>query len=106
MPRRRLIPLVCAIACAAAFPAAAAATVTHDGSRTFRETITGHDFNICGFPGTFNMVISSEWHSTEANGGYSSGSTARAETPRPFGALRLVRGGRRGWPAGVRQRRR
>ena len=70
MPSRRLIPLVCAIACAAAFPAAAAATVTHDGSRTFRETITGHDFNICGFPGTFNMVISSEWHSTEANGGY------------------------------------
>ncbi len=70
MPRRRLISLVCAIACAAAFPAAAAATVIHDGSRTFRVTETAHDFNICGILGTFDMVISTQWHSTETNAGY------------------------------------
>jgi hypothetical protein len=70
MPRLGFVLLVCAIACAAAFPAGAAATVTHDGSRTFREHETGHDLNICGFPATFDMVISSEWHSVEANGGY------------------------------------
>ena len=43
--------------------------MTHDGSRTFRATETGHDLNICGFPATFDFVVTSEWHSTEANGG-------------------------------------
>jgi hypothetical protein len=61
---------VCAIACAAGFPAVAAASVTHDGSRTFRATETDHNLNICGFPATFDFVVSSEWHSTEANGGF------------------------------------
>jgi hypothetical protein len=67
--RHRALLVVCAIACAAALPAVAAATVTHDGSRTFRVTETGHNFNICGQLGTFDMVISTEWHATEANGG-------------------------------------
>lgn len=70
MSRLRFIPLVCAIACAAAFPAAAPAAVTHDGSRTFRVTETDHDLNICGFPATFDMVTTAEWHSTEAAGGF------------------------------------
>ena len=70
MRHLRFIPLVCAIVCAAALPAGAAATVTHDSSRTFRVTETGHDLNICGFPGTFNMVISGEWHSTETSAGF------------------------------------
>ena len=38
MRHLRFIPLVCAIVCAAALPAGAAATVTHDSSRTFRVT--------------------------------------------------------------------
>jgi len=70
MRRLRFIPIVCAIACAVAFPAVAAATVTHDGSRTFRVTETEHNYNICGFFGTFDFVVTSEWHSTEANGGF------------------------------------
>jgi hypothetical protein len=70
MRHLRFIPLVCAIICAAALPAGAAATVAHDGSRTFRVTESGHDLNICGFPGTFNMVISGEWHSTETSAGF------------------------------------
>jgi hypothetical protein len=72
MSRLRFVPLVCAIACAVGFPAAAAATVTHDGSRTFRVHEGGgpSNYNICGFLGTFDMVISTEWHSVEANGGF------------------------------------
>jgi hypothetical protein len=70
MPRLRFAPLLCAIACAAAVPAAASATVTHQGSRTFRQTTTAHDLNICGLPATFNMVTTVEWHSTEGSGGF------------------------------------
>jgi hypothetical protein len=70
MSRLGLVSLICAIACAVAFPAVAAATVTHDGSRTFRATETGHNLNICGLPATFDFVVTSEWHSTEANGGF------------------------------------
>ena len=71
MSRLRIVPLVCAIACAAAFPVASAATVTHDGARGFRVTEPpAHDLNICGFPGTFNMVTTFEWHSTEGTGGF------------------------------------
>jgi hypothetical protein len=70
MRRLRFTPLACAIACAAAFPAVAAATVTHDGSRTFRVTETAHDLNICGFPATFDFVVSAEWHSTETDRGF------------------------------------
>jgi hypothetical protein len=67
----RYLPLVCAIACAAAFPAGAFASATHGRSRTFRVTEPpAHDLNICGFPGTFNMVISGEWNSTETSAGY------------------------------------
>jgi hypothetical protein len=69
MSRLGLISLVCAVACAVAFPAVAAATVTHDGSRTFRTTETGHDLNICGFPATFDFVVTTEWHSTETSTG-------------------------------------
>jgi hypothetical protein len=39
----RAVLVVCAIAYAVAFPAFAAATVTHDGARTFRVTETAHD---------------------------------------------------------------
>ena len=70
MRHLRFIPLLCAIVCAAALPVAAAASVTHDRSRTFRATETSHDLNICGVPGTFNMVISGEWHSTETSAGF------------------------------------
>jgi hypothetical protein len=72
MPRLRFVPLVCAIACAVGFPAAAAATVTHDGSRTFRVHEGGgpSNYNICGFLGTFDMVISTDWHSVETKGGF------------------------------------
>lgn len=69
MSRLRLIALAGALACAVGFPAAAAATATHDGSRTFRVHQGGHDLNICGFPATFDFVVTTEWHSVEANGG-------------------------------------
>src|SRR5207302_11099772 len=69
MPRPRFILLACVIACAAAVPAASAA-VTHDGSRTFRQTTTGHDLNICGLPGTFDTVTRIEWHMTDGSGGF------------------------------------
>jgi hypothetical protein len=70
MPRPRFVLLVCAIACAAAVPAVATATVTHDGSRTFRQTTTVHDLNICGLPGTFDTVTTGEWHTTDGSGGF------------------------------------
>jgi hypothetical protein len=70
MPRLRFTPVVCAIACAAAFPAAVSATATHDSARGTEVTENVHDLNICGLPGTFNMVTRFEWHSTEVNGGY------------------------------------
>jgi hypothetical protein len=70
MSRLRRLPAVCALACVVAFPAAASAAATHDGQRTFRVTETGHDLNICGFPATFDFVVSSEWHSVAVNGGF------------------------------------
>ena len=68
MSHLRLIALVGALACAVGFPAAAAATATHEGSRTFRVHESGHDLNICGFPDTFDFVVTTEWHAVEANG--------------------------------------
>jgi hypothetical protein len=70
MARLRFIPLVGAFACAAAVPAAAGATVTHDGARGTEVIENQHNLNICGLPGTFNMFTRFEWHSTEANGGF------------------------------------
>ena len=70
MPRSKFVLLVCAIACAAAVPAVASATVIHDGSRTFRQTTTVHDLNICGLPGTFDTLTTAEWHATGGSGGY------------------------------------
>jgi hypothetical protein len=66
----RFVSFICAIACAVAFPAVAAATVSHDGSRTFRVTETDHDLNICGFPATFDFVVTTEWHSVETAGSF------------------------------------
>ena len=71
MSRLRFITVVGALACAVCFPAAAAATVSHERSGIIRVTDPpGHDTNICGLPGTFRMTRMFEWHSTEANGGY------------------------------------
>ena len=72
MPRLRFVPLVCAIGCAAAFPAGTTAAVTHEGSGgTILVTDPpGHDTNICGLPGTFRMVRRFEWHSIERSDGY------------------------------------
>ena len=65
----RLITAVGALLCAVGFPAAAAATTTHDGSRTFRVQQSAHDLNICGLPATFDSVVTDEWHEVEANDG-------------------------------------
>jgi hypothetical protein len=70
MNRTRSVALAASIASLASLPTAAPAAVVHDSSRTFRQTEASHDFNICGFPATFDFVASSQWHSTEANGGY------------------------------------
>jgi len=72
VPRLRFVPLVCAIGCAAAFPAGTTAAVTHEGSGgTILVTDPpGHDTNICGLPGTFRMVRRFEWHSIERSDGY------------------------------------
>jgi hypothetical protein len=70
MSRLRFITTVSALACAVAFPTAAAGTATHDGSRIFRVHEGGHDYNICGFLGTFDMVTTTEWHAVEVNGGF------------------------------------
>ena len=71
MPRQRFIPLACVLALAAAFPAAASATVTHDRSGLIRVTDPPeHDTNICGLPGTFRMTRMFEWHATEGSGGF------------------------------------
>src|SRR2546430_3730893 len=70
MPHRRFALLIGASVCAAALPAVASAVVTHDGSRTFRQTTTMHDLNICGLPGTFDTVTTGEWHATDGNGGF------------------------------------
>ena len=66
----RSAALAASIASVAALPPATSAAVVHDGSRTFRQTESAHDFNICGLPATFEFVVSSQWHSTEANGGF------------------------------------
>jgi hypothetical protein len=68
MSHLKLITLVGALVCAVGFPASAAATATHDGSRTFRVHESAHDLNICGFPATFDFVVTTEWHAVEANG--------------------------------------
>jgi hypothetical protein len=78
MSRLRFIPLVCAIACAAVAPAVGNATVIHDGARG-TTVETNHDTNICGVPGTFDMVTRFEWHSTEANGGFHFQMTERSQ---------------------------
>jgi hypothetical protein len=71
MSRLRLITVVGALACAVCFPAAAAATASHEGSGIIRVTDPPtHDTNICGLPGTFQGTRMFEWNSTEANGGY------------------------------------
>jgi hypothetical protein len=52
MQHRSFVPLACAVACAAAFPAASSATVTHERSGIIRVTDPPtHDHNICGLPG-------------------------------------------------------
>ena len=70
MSRLRFVPLLCALACGASLPATAGATVIHNGARGTEVIENQHDLNICGLPGTFNMVTRFEWHSTEANGGF------------------------------------
>lgn len=78
MPRLRFIPLACAIACAAMFPAVGNAAVTHDSAQG-TTVETNHDLNICGVLGTFQMLTRFEWHATEANGGLHFQMTERSQ---------------------------